>query len=436
MYRHDSRRSGISSTTLPASLEPCWSAKIGGRLTQAVAADGRVFVASVDAHTVYALDAKDGASLWNFTAGGRIDSSPVYHKGYVLFGCADGWIYSVCAADGTLAWRFRAAPQERQAGVLDQLESVWPVHGAVQLQNGMLYAVAGRNSYLDGGMVLYRLDPLTGQELSRTPIYDLDPETDVQKGGERKFDMGGVKTDLITGDGEKVYIKHEGFDREGAATSRDNKPHLMCAAGVLDDQWFVRSYWLIGTNVGVGWGGWADIAAVVPQGRILCWDGEKTWGYGRVRIESAATGHQADAYHLFCKEQPTTAPVVNQNPEADEKGKKRRGTPSGPPAKLIWSQKDSLIVRAMVKFGDALVVAGPPDLGKKDSRVLQFENELEALAGFLGKDGVFLRVVSAKDGGKISECTLDAMPVFDGMSAAGGRIYLSLDNGVLECRGQ
>jgi len=435
MYRHDSRRSGISGTKLPASLAPRWSAKIGGRLTQAVAADGRVFVASMDAHTVYALNAKDGTSLWNFTAGGRIDSAPVYHKGYVLFGCADGWIYSLCASDGMLAWRFRAAPQERLAGVLDQLESVWPVHGAVQLQNDMLYAVAGRNSYLDGGMVLYRLDPLTGKELSRTPVYDINPETDIQKGGERKFDMGGVKTDLITGDGEKIYIKHRGFDREGTATSREDKPHLMCAAGVLDDEWFVRSYWLIGTNVGVGWGGWANIAAVVPQGRILCWDGEKTWGYGRTRIQSAATGHRADAYHLFCKEKPV-APVVQKKPETNAKGKKRRSTPAGPPAKLVWSQTDSLMVRAMVKAGDALVVAGPPDLGKKDPKVLQFENEPEALAGFLGKKGVFLRVVSAKDGEKISERTLDAMPVFDGMSAASGRIYLSLENGVLECRGQ
>jgi len=436
MYRHDSRRSGIAGTTLPDSLEPCWSAKIGGRLTQAVAAAGRVFVASVDAHTVYALDAKDGASLWNFTAGGRIDSAPVYYKGYVLFGCADGWIYSVCASDGTLAWRFRAAPRERLAGVLDQLESVWPVHGAVQLQNGMLYAVAGRNSYLDGGMVLYRLDPLTGKELSRTPIYDINPETDIQKGGERGFDMEGVKTDLITGDGEKVYIKHKGFDREGAVTSRGDKPHLMCAAGVFDDQWFVRSYWLIGTNVGVGWGGWANVAAVVPQGRILCWDGEKTWGYGRIRIQSAATGHRADAYHLFCKEKPAAAPVVEEKPKSDGKAKKRRSAPSGPPAKLVWSQQDSLLVRAMVKVGDALVVAGPPDLGIKDSKVLQFKNEPEALAGFLGKKGVFLRVVSATDGEKMSECALHAMPVFDGMSAANGKIYLSLKNGVLECRGR
>jgi len=429
MYRRDSKRSGVAATEAPASMNLQWSAQIGGRLTQAVVACGRVYVASIDTHTLHALNAEDGERLWSFTAGGRIDSAPTFFKGYVLFGCADGWIYSLNSSDGKLAWRFRAAPQERLAGVLNQLESVWPVHGAVQLQNEMLYAAAGRNSYLDGGMVLYRLNPLTGEELSRTPIYNLDPATDIQTGGERKFDMQGVKTDIISGDGEFVYIKHRGFNRDGQPSGQ-GKPHLMSAAGILGEQWFVRSFWLIGRNVGVGWGGWADAAAYVPSGRILCFDEDKVWGYGRVTIASAATGHKADAYHLFCKA------FSDAEPSEMNRGKKKKPKFSGPAPKVVWSEPDSLIVRAMVKAGDRLIVAGPPDLGKKDSSILQFSNEPEALAGFMGKKGVFLRVVSTTDGKRVSECKLDAMPVFDGMSAASGRIYISLKNGKLECRGR
>lgn len=90
----------------------------------------------------------------------------------------------------------------------------------------------------------------------------------------------------------------------------------------------------------------------------------------------------------------------------------------------------------MVKVGDRLIVAGPPDLGKKDANILQFSNEPEALAGFMGKKGVFLRVISATDGRNISECKLDALPVFDGISAANGRIYISLKDGTIECRGE
>ena len=53
-------------------------------------------------HTLYALDANSGELLWQFTAGGRIDSSPTIHNGSVLFGCADGWVY--CLRAETVHW--------------------------------------------------------------------------------------------------------------------------------------------------------------------------------------------------------------------------------------------------------------------------------------------------------------------------------------------
>ena len=96
----------------------------------------------------------------------------------------------------------------------------------------------------------------------------------------------------------------------------------------------------------------------------------------------------------------------------------------------------SLVVRAMVLTSDKLVIAGVPDVAKKKSQLLAYENEAETLAAFKGEKGVFLRVVSASNGSKLSECKLDAMPVFDGLSAASGRIYVSLKDGTLQCWGQ
>ena len=51
----------------------------------------------------------------------------------------------------------------------------------------------------------------------------------------------------------------------------------------------------------------------------------------------------------------------------------------------------------------------------------------------MGEKGIFLRVLSVKNGQVLSEGPLDAMPVFDGMSAAQGRIFVSLKNGQLQC---
>ena len=82
---------------------------------------------------------------------------------------------------------------------------------------------------------------------------------------------------------------------------------------------------------------------------------------------------------------------------------------------------------------DKLVVAGPPDLREKESEILAYKNDKEALETFMGEKGIFLRVLSVKNGQVLSEGPLDAMPVFDGMSAAQGRIFVSLKNGQLQC---
>ena len=50
-----------------------------------------------------------------------------------------------------------------------------------------------------------------------------------------------------------------------------------------------------------------------------------------------------------------------------------------------------------------------------------------------GKDGARLWAVSAKDGRKLSELRLDSLPVWDGMIAAGGKLYLTTMNGEVAC---
>ena len=106
------------------------------------------------------MDADSGEQVWQFTTGGRVDSPPTIHNGMVLFGSADGRVYCLRAADGALVWRFLAAPADRRLMSFGQLESVWPVTGSVLVRDGVLYCTAGRSSYLDGGMHLYRLDPV------------------------------------------------------------------------------------------------------------------------------------------------------------------------------------------------------------------------------------------------------------------------------------
>ncbi|MFC1497598.1 PQQ-binding-like beta-propeller repeat protein [Verrucomicrobiota bacterium] len=456
MYRHDSKRSGAVATKIDSKLEQLWISDIGGKLTQPVIADGQVVVASVDEHTVYALDMKSGKQVWSYIAGGRIDSSPSLYKGLVLFGSSDGWVYCLRASDGELAWRFRAAPEERLIYSFGQLESAWPVPGAVLIQNDIVYFTAGRNTYVDGGLKFYGLNPGTGEKLFEKTICFIDQETNEQTGKEGRpgyyqFDMEGSLNDVLTGDGEYVYLKHYCFDKTGEEKD-DPKSHLFSVTGFLGEEWFIRSYWIYGLDAFSGFFQWArtirEKGGGAPTARIMSFDDKDIYGYGRVSISGGKMGHRAEVYHLFARSldgsRKSTADPEDRvdivdvvQPAKNEKDKEMHRRYKGALLKMrrmaVWTQPSTMHVRAMVLAGDQLIVAGVPDLGKKNPEELFFDNENEARSAFDGGKGSLLRIVSTVDGSTKSEIKLPAMPTFDGMSAANGKLFVSLKNGEVVC---
>lgn len=82
-FRHDAARSGVASCAAPAAVKPVWKTEIGGKLSAPVVANGTLYLAAVDCHTLYALDEKTGRRRWSFTAEGRIDSPPTVYQGQI-----------------------------------------------------------------------------------------------------------------------------------------------------------------------------------------------------------------------------------------------------------------------------------------------------------------------------------------------------------------
>ena len=125
-----------------ANLSPKWQIKLapGEKLTQPVANNGKVYVAAVRKNTLYALDQNTGKTLWSYTTGGKIDSSPSLWKGRVIFGSADGHLYCLNSDNGELVWRFRGAEGDRQMTIDGRMESVWPIHGSNPIVDGIIYA--------------------------------------------------------------------------------------------------------------------------------------------------------------------------------------------------------------------------------------------------------------------------------------------------------
>ena len=175
--RHDAARRGSTTAAVPAIVSVRWQANLTGPLTAPVMALGKVFVAQKDAHRVVRPRLLPlGTELWQFTANGRVDSPPTIHDGMVLFGSCDGHVYCLRADDGALVWRFLAAPRDQRIAYFDQLESSWPVHGSVLVDQGVAYFTAGRSTYLDGGIRVYGLDPQTGTLRYKTVLEGPFPD--------------------------------------------------------------------------------------------------------------------------------------------------------------------------------------------------------------------------------------------------------------------
>jgi len=425
MYRHDARRSGAAGCELPGQFEPLWKRNLGGTLSQPVVADGRLLVAEKDANSVRCLDADSGESLWHYMAGARIDSSPTLYRGLVLFGSTDGFVYCLRAADGQLAWKFQAAPGRRRIVVFDRLESIWPVHGSVMVHGGVAYCTAGRSSYLDGGIRVYALDPKTGRILHQTHLES--PAPDVTTTAGRPFDMDGARSDLLVSDGTDLYMFFKRFapdltlkpaPRITKLGDREVGPHLMSNAGFLDTSWFDRNFWTYSRR----WPGYYFGYNAPKVGQILVFDDATTYG---LHVFTTRQGHSprfwpgTDGYELFA-DANTNRPVLRSTSIGREKG---TGYSRMLPPK--WSVRIPVRVRAMVLAGEHLCLAGPPDVVSED----------DPMAAFEGRAGGRLWVVSSGDGMRLAEHAMEHPPVFDGMIAAAGRLYLATDDGSLICMG-
>ena len=141
VFRHDNARSGFSPSSVAAELSQKWATAIGGTLTASTVADGKLFVASRDTHRVCCLDEDSGKQLWQYTTGGSVDTPPTYHRGRVFFGCKDGRVYCLTAAEGKLVWRFAAAPNDSRIVAFGQLESD-PDNPDLNLDAGLAFAAA------------------------------------------------------------------------------------------------------------------------------------------------------------------------------------------------------------------------------------------------------------------------------------------------------
>lgn len=361
-YRRDVQRGAAATTKVTPAAKVLWQQPLakGGALTPPVAALGKVFAASIDRHVLHALDAGTGKPLWRFVAGGRIAAPPAIHGGYCLLGSEDGWIYALDAESGALAWRYRAAPGAQRIVAFGRLASPWPVAGGVLAENGIVYADSGRSGNLDGGLAACALDLKTGEPVWEQRLRD------------------GALADMLVKGSKHLFAHTARLDPKDGAfkalSDRTDEGALRGISPLIGNVWANRTAWMKGP----------------ARGQLLVFDEKRTFG-----ISTLADGDKRTYtrpangdYRLFAR-------------LGDEKSRD------------AWSVKLPVQVNAMVLAGEALFVAGAPDVADPK--------------------GAVLWGVRAAGGEKFFEAQLAAPPVLDGMAAANGRLYISLADGTLVC---
>ena len=417
-YRHDAARSGKTETQVGSKLKLGWRTKPGGNLTSPVVANNRVFLASTDEHVLFSLQAQTGELLWQYSFDARIDSPPTIYEGLVLTGSRDGSVVALRASDGTLVWRFQAAPERRMIVSRGQIESVWPVHGSVLVVDDTVYFAAGKSSYLDGGLRLYGLEPHTGRKVIEVILESR------REDGSQTLDKEGVDgflNDILSDDGEHLFMRHQILDKAGTPKT-GRITHLHSPDGYLSSSTTSRLLWTYAPlYTSPHQGAFYDVRlsrVLFPSGRIMVEDDDTIYGFGQ--------NHYADMRKMRANPGGTFAlfscPKYSDVPKDRTAREYRKLALAGKhQVRFHWWKEIPIQVWAMVKTEDVLFVAGPRGRESVPQDALE------------GKTPGRLLAVLPSDGTVLSEMALPGMPVWDGMAAARGNLYLALADGSTVC---
>ncbi|MEQ1860986.1 MAG: PQQ-binding-like beta-propeller repeat protein [Chthoniobacteraceae bacterium] len=437
LYRHDRWRSGSATTAGPQKLDALWSVQLAtnaevaafspepggpilhdwrenpiikGPLSAPTIANGLVYVARPNAHEVIAVETDTGKVRWRFTANGRVDTPPAIHRGLCLFGSAAGSVYALRADTGAQVWRLQAAPTNERIVAYGQVESPWPVPGAVLIIDDVAYFAAGRQPLADGGILVFAVDPMTGE---RHWVHRID--TIPQKGDYENSGLEFDPFDILHQEGENITMSRWPISLDGKSLEVDK--------------------WNAFARIDTGGG-----AAYVPRG---------SWTYGarhQYRFAGEANRRPLAVFRdktVFTSLDGTTEIFRRdfdlENGETfsskwitgwEAAGKAREG--GTPYRSYRLAEKASWTTDSFTPREES---------EKPRAKGAQLYNKLHAMA--LSGDGHLfvahqdgrLKSIATKDGQTVTETQIPT-PAWDGLAIAGKRLFLTTQTGELICLGE
>jgi len=152
-YMHDSSHSGYSPSTAPLTNHTIWNFTTGGAIESSpVIADGIVYVGSNDGY-FYAINATTGALVWRYNTYGPVEEAATILNGVAYVGGFHSHaVFAFNASTGTLIWN-------------SPIESVGlHINSATVVSGGLVYISVFVYSSYSGGE-LYALNASTGEQV-------------------------------------------------------------------------------------------------------------------------------------------------------------------------------------------------------------------------------------------------------------------------------
>jgi hypothetical protein len=250
-------------------------------------------------------------------------------------------------------------------------------------------------------------------------------------------DMPTAKSDILSSVGDRVYMRSQAFDLDGKrlflkvtdpGRDKDHVPeftHLFCNSGFLGDPWFHRDAWVYGSGMKAASSCFTWPTA--PSGKIMAVGPKRIYSYFRSPERWSGTGPVYDMLYAVDRSLPKPGKTGDGFPEPSKLKKPKLKFAAA------WTTTPDIIIKAMALAGDTLCVAGPPDVldegdfkSTRNPELLRRQEEL-----WNGAEGAKLVLYDAADGALNWDIALPSVPVFDGLAAAAGDLYLSTEAGTL-----
>jgi len=443
MFMADPRRGNWTDARIPTTLKPLWTIKpvdenrdhpivaewrdnwyTQGPLTPVSIAEGAAVLAMADQQRLVAVDPATGNERWRTTVDGRIDTSPTIRNGLVYAGTRNGWIYALNRDTGQLAWRFFAAPRRDRMSAFGQLESRWPLHGTVLVEDDGVCAIAGRHNDTDAGLWWWNLDASTGAPIhsGRLGSDGLSTEVGVQRRSDGR--PSGANTAAVS-NGKLLFLAGIYLERrDGKLVSRAMRRG---SGGQGEHKWWADNFnydLLIPGNQGLIFdytqmGGYKMPYYGFTQAAVYAYRGKDFLHAGGTTTEQHRGGGRGGRRTEITRFRKYDA--LKQVPHPHRPGKTMNVG-----AEVLWSapyhESDGTGLGGMAVAGDAVLVG----FSVENRDHWRARDEMPHR----------LRIFDYETGKKRQDdLELPAKPVLHGVTAGADRVFVACEDGSIVCFG-